>query len=64
MTYEEAIMLFDDRYNSAFQARDFGSKPGQCAWYFYHFVQYVSELGYHIELTGDEFESPVAEIRT
>jgi hypothetical protein len=39
-----------------------GFKPGECHWYFDHFVEWVSSLGYQIELAGDEFEPyPVAD---
>ena len=35
---------------------DIGHEPGQHFWYKKNFVQWISDLGYHIEFTGDEFE--------
>lgn len=65
ISYEEAIAIFDQKKVEAFKAKDYGVKPGQYSWYSYHFVEYISDLGYHIELTGDEIESyPVSEVRT
>lgn len=50
---------FDDAVRMA--GRNFFDKPighghGQNSWYLEHFVEWISELGFHIELTGDEFE--------
>lgn len=65
ISYEEAIRLFSDRQREAFDAGDYGSKPGQCGWYTRNFISYVSELGYHIELEGDEIlPVGVSEVRT
>jgi hypothetical protein len=35
---------------------DIGHEPGQHFWYKKNFVQWISDLGYHIEFTGDEFD--------
>jgi hypothetical protein len=35
---------------------DIGHESGQTFWYEKNFVQWISDLGYHIEFTGDEFE--------
>jgi hypothetical protein len=43
---------------------DLGHEPGQMQWLEKNFVQWVSDMGYHIEFTGDEFElhnAPVVE---
>jgi hypothetical protein len=65
ISFEDAINLIEERKEQAFKEKDYGMKPGQYGWYIYNFVQYLSDLGYHIELTGDEIESyPVAEVRT
>jgi len=52
ITFELAVRLASEKYNKS----EFGSKPGQKFWYSDNFVEFISELGYHIELTGDEFE--------
>jgi hypothetical protein len=44
------------KHFEAFDAHRMGYQPGECNWYFKNFVEWVSSLGYHIELTGDEFE--------
>ena len=65
ISYEEAVRIFSIRTREAFEARDLGSKPGQYQWYFKNFVRYITDLGYHIELTGDELEPFGApEVRT
>lgn len=51
---------FDDAVRMAgqnFFDRAIGHGRGQNSWYLQHFVEWISELGFHIELTGDEFES-------
>lgn len=61
----EAIDIIRNKEMEATRAGDEGMKPGQSSWYLHNFVQYISDLGYHIELTGDEFEpvGAVSEIR-
>lgn len=64
LSYENAINIFSDRMFEALKAKDYGVKPGQSGWYPSHFVEYISYLGFHIELSGDEIESfPVIEVR-
>ncbi len=64
LSYETAIGIFSDRMFEALNAKDYGVKPGQSGWYPSHFVEYISDLGFHIELCGDEIESfPVFEVR-
>ena len=65
ITFDEAINVIVDKKEEAFRAKDYGMRPGQYGWYIYNFVGYISDLGYHIELTGDEIEPiGVSEIRT
>lgn len=56
ITFETAIRMVSEKHREAFDARRFGDEPGQHGWYDLHFIEWMSELGYHIELTGDEFE--------
>jgi hypothetical protein len=49
---EDAARIAEEKYFSS----DIGYERGQNFWFAKNFVEYISELGYHIELTGDEFE--------
>lgn len=66
ISYEQAINLIADKKNEAFIHKDYGTKPGQYFWYSENFVAYISDLGFHIELSGDEIETigGVSEVRT
>lgn len=52
----QAAHLAEEKFEEARKEGRFGHKPGECFWYLDHFVEWISGLGYHIELTGDEFE--------
>lgn len=54
-----AIQLLAVHEQAAHAAGRKGTDPGHLCWYAPHFVEWISELGLHIELTGDEFEAPV-----
>jgi hypothetical protein len=54
--FESAVRLASGKHFEAFEANRMGYKPGECNWFFKYFVEWISSLGYHIELTGDEFE--------
>lgn len=66
LSYDESISIFSDKKQEAFKVKDFGMRPGRSGWYTHNFVDYISDLGYHIELTGDEIEpiGGVSEVRT
>lgn len=53
---EQASRMAHEKYEEARKNGRFGYAPGECFWYLDHFVEWISCLGYHIELTGDEFE--------
>jgi hypothetical protein len=53
--FEQAARMTQEKFFDAQNARRLGYAPGQCFWYVTHFVEWISSLGYHIELTG-EFE--------
>jgi hypothetical protein len=59
--FNEAIAMVYEAQRQQFDASNFGSAPGQYGWYAENFVDWISSLGYHIELTGDEFEATVAQ---
>jgi hypothetical protein len=53
---------FDDAVRMAaekFCRSKIGHNRGENLWYIENFVEWMSELGFHIELTGDEFETIV-----
>ena len=54
--FEQATLMAHEEYKQAFLASRIGSSPGESFWYLNHFVEWISSLGYHIEITGDEFE--------
>jgi hypothetical protein len=56
LSFEQAARLTEEKFFEANDARRVGYEPGQCFWYLDHFLEWISGLGYHIELTGDEFE--------
>jgi hypothetical protein len=51
-----AVQLISGECHKAYLAGKLDSEPGHYFWYTGHFIDYISGLGYHIELTGDEFE--------
>jgi hypothetical protein len=57
MAFEDAIRIADAKQSECFTACSFGDEMGQYGWYELHFVDWISNLGYHIEITGEEFES-------
>lgn len=59
ISFEDAINLVVDRQKEVFVTGQIGQEPGQYCWYYDHFVEWISSLGYHIELSGDEFEPRV-----
>lgn len=58
ISFEAAINIISDKQSEAFDSGQIGFKFGQYSWYAFNFTEYISSLGYHIELTGDEFELP------
>ncbi len=55
-----AFKLASEARHAAEKEGHSGHEPHQSYWYYSHFLEYISELGFHIELTGDEFESPAS----
>ncbi len=48
--------MMRSEYQKAIKARKIGYEPGESGWYYSNFLKWISEKGWHIELTGDEFE--------
>lgn len=57
ISFDRAINLVSEKLLEALSAHRIGKGPGQFCWYTDNFIEWISSLGYHIELTGDEFES-------
>lgn len=56
ITFTDAALLAHEKFQEAMRIRRYGGEPGQAQWYTRNFTSWISSLGYHIELTGDEFE--------
>lgn len=56
LTLNDATRLLHKALDKAFDAQQFHDQRDGYHWYYKHFISWISELGYHIELTGDEFE--------
>ena len=54
ISFEDAVRIAEGHYSESdiFTERDRMKKCTQ------HFIEFISEQGFHIELTGDEFELP------
>jgi hypothetical protein len=64
ISLEDAIALMQKHEDLARSAGQSGADRGQTFWFSFNFVEFISEQGYHIELTGDEFEIfNIAEVR-
>ncbi len=57
ISFENAMLKLIDMHREKFDAGLFGDNPGQYGWYDLNFISWISSLGFHIELTGDEFET-------
>jgi hypothetical protein len=60
ISFETAIRLMCYKQRQALKTGQYGNRPGHYGWYYLNFVDWISALGYHIELTGEEFEAQVA----
>ena len=56
ITFVEAIHLVQKQWTKAVDSGRIGHELGECNWFIDHFIEWVASQGYHIELTGDEFE--------
>lgn len=57
ISFEAALNLVKKEFYRVADTGRLGPKPGHSHWYYYNFVQWISDQGYHIELSGDEFET-------
>lgn len=56
ISFEKAATLAMTKYRAAMNADEIGYKPGQCLWYAKYFLEWISSMDFHIEITGEEFE--------
>jgi hypothetical protein len=57
ISFGHAVNLIETEFDRAAESGRMGSNPGQSHWYYRNFVNWISDQGYSIELTGDEFET-------
>jgi hypothetical protein len=53
--FAAAINLIAEKQKNVLNVGFAKAKPGHFSWYINNFVSYISSLGFHIEITGDEF---------
>lgn len=58
ISFEDAVKHVELKWSAGFDNQNSGYNPGGGGWYTRNFVGYISSLGFHIELSGDEFEVP------
>ncbi len=56
ISLNDATRLLEQAVDKAFDLKKIHSQPGGSNWYYNNFISWISELGYHIDITGDEFE--------
>ncbi len=62
---EEAIQLMIDSETEAKNSGQNHCEFGGVLYFSFNFIEWLSRIGYHVELTGDEFELyAISEIRT
>lgn len=59
ISFENAVRLVNERQIDAMTRMN----AKECNWYYGNFVQFVSESGFHIDLTGDEFVFHLSQVR-
>jgi hypothetical protein len=57
IVFEDAVNLVQREFYRASGSGQIGSEIVQSHWYYRNFVKWISEQGYSLELTGDEFET-------
>lgn len=60
ISLHQALNMASDAHIKAVHENRFGHKKGQSGWHFSHLIDFISEQGFHIELSGDEFDSPAS----
>ncbi len=60
ISFYQAVNLASDGHYRASVDDRFGHNKGESGWHFSHFLDFISDQGFHIELTGDEFDSPAS----
>jgi hypothetical protein len=59
ISFADSLQILIDQQLDCVQNYKLGNSPGEYNWYSENFVEFISTLGYQIELTGDEFRVPV-----
>ena len=57
ISFEEAVSRTHHAFNDAIDAKRIGNGTGECFWFYKNFVRWISDQGFHIEISGDEFEA-------
>lgn len=58
ISFNMAIRMTSHQMRDAFENGKIGYERGENSWYRENFIQFISESGFHIELSGDEFGIP------
>ena len=53
--FDEAVRMMSDAQMQAFREGRVTNAKGEYHWLMTNFICWISEQGFHIELTGDEF---------
>ena len=56
ISFDGAVVMTQSKYFAAIGQKKYGMTFGEANWFIGHFLEWISNQGYHIELTGDEFE--------
>lgn len=56
--FADAIRFASKKAHEVAEQGKLGIDPGESGWYRLNFIQFISESGFHIELTGEEFDFP------
>jgi hypothetical protein len=57
ISLERAAQLLFEALGNAIKSGRIGHEPDNYHWYYTNFIDWISSQGYHIELTGEEFEA-------
>jgi hypothetical protein len=57
ISFVAAVNLVSEKQKESFALGRMGRELYHYSWYTENFIQWISNLGHHIELTGEEFES-------
>lgn len=58
ISFEQAVVMASSEADRSANNYKFGNDRGHSRWFYANFVTFISEQGFHIELTGDEIIPP------